>query len=115
MSLGDLTAQNESDARTLRLCSKKRNEKVSGIRKALAFIFHPDFELIARSAPSYGHTARHRQGRICAIAYKIDEELIQLVPVRINYDFGAFREGHCYARFQSGNAPNPRAYIQGLA
>src|SRR5262245_66012179 len=51
--LGNLTAEREADARSVRLGREERHEQVRRIRQALAFIVHIQLEPVARALPSH--------------------------------------------------------------
>src|SRR6266540_3806944 len=90
VGLGDLSRENQPDARAFGLCREEGNEEVRGVREARPFVADPDLEARRRGCnalPSHFDAAGALQGGVHGIAEEIDDGLLKLVRV------GADRQG----------------------
>lgn len=84
MGFGNLPAQRQTDARTFRFRGEERNEKIGRVRKAWPVIFDGDFDISSHLPPADPDATARFQRSISRIADQIDEELIQLIGVRLH-------------------------------
>ena len=101
MCFGDLPAQDEADTRTTRFCREERDEKVRGVWDARAVILDPNFEEAVFTPPSDSDAAGGFERSIHGIVEKIDEELLELVRIGMDFDLGAGLELHRQASLES--------------
>src|SRR5439155_1217204 len=77
----DLTAQHESYSRSARLRREERHEQISCIRQTGAFVVDPQLEGTAVSLPADRHASARLHCGIGAVAYEIDQQLLELIRV----------------------------------
>ena len=87
MRLGDLAAQHEPDAGSAGFRREERDEQVGGVRQAGPVIFDPELQRVGRAAetgPSEADPAPGLAGRIHGVPHEVDEELLELVAIRVD-------------------------------
>ena len=112
MCLGDLAAQDESDARSFRLRCKERYEQVRRVGEAWSFVayMHDKIALFTRPFDVNG-TARLER-RIGGIPHEIDEQLIELVSIGKDGDQRTLMQGDGQPSFEGSDARDPGVYLQ---
>src|SRR6185312_6913592 len=78
---GDLPAQREADARSVRLGGEERHEQVGRVGQAQSVIAYPDVERAAVARPADGDAAVRLERRIGRVPHEVDEHLVQLIAV----------------------------------
>src|SRR5207249_4358610 len=114
MSFGDLSAQNQPDPRSLRLCCKEGNEQIRRIRKARAFIIYPDLEVQRSLLPTCAYASPGDERGIDGVAQQVYEKLVQLVPISLDGEWGAGPHRHVQTGFQTHHSLYPGLDVQRL-
>lgn len=92
MSFGDLPAEDQADAGAPGLGGEKRNKQVCGIGNAGTFIEHGQIEIGIAAGPFHAHATVQFLSGVDGVAEQIDEQLFELVAIRLQADIGAGRK-----------------------
>src|SRR5256885_13160698 len=103
--LGYLPAQREPDARPLRFGGEERHEQVPRIRDPWPLVSHRHLHLRCAGAPRNHHSAARLQRGVRGIADQIDEQLIELIRVRLDVHLRAGRHTDRDAFLQGRDTP----------
>src|SRR6516165_10129545 len=100
MLLCDLAAQSQTDAGPARLGGEEGNEQVGGVGQTEAFVLYPHFEVTGVLSSPDLDRAFGFQSCVDTIADKIDQELLQLVSIRLDQHVRAGTQGYREPRLQ---------------
>lgn len=100
VSLCNLPAQYEPDARATRLCRKKGNKKVGGIRNPRSFVEYHQIQVRDTRRPLDTNVASGFAGRVRRVPYQVNQELFQLVTICLNGNTQAIDNGDWNAAFE---------------
>src|SRR5262245_21530607 len=87
MSLSNLAAQDEADTGTARFRRKERYEQVSRIGQPGSLILNHDIDITSRALPKHALTAVGIQRCVDSIANEINQQLFDLIRIRLNCEF----------------------------
>src|SRR5206468_1962111 len=87
VSFGNLTAQWQTDPRTLGLCGEKRHEKICRIHNALSLILDKDLNATFFIAPPDGDVSVSFKCRIYSVVHQINPSLLNLRRACANHCF----------------------------
>src|SRR5229473_5420202 len=111
VQLRDLAAQREPDAGPLRLGGEEGDEEVRSVRDARPFVEHRHLDVGGSRAPGHGHAAARLQRGVHRVAHQVDEELVELVGVRLDADLGPGRDADREALLQRRDPPHPFLHL----
>ncbi len=114
MRFGNLSAEHQADARAALLRGKEWNEEIRRIWNARTFVHNANFQIAVRSFPTDAYAASGFQRRFHRIVDEIDEKLIELVGVRLDFQIRSRRDVYFHSRFESDDAANPRSNFHRL-
>src|SRR6266700_5716915 len=107
MSLGDLPAEDQTNAGAARLGREEWHEKVGGVGKSKTFVNDPHVELRALPGPPNLNGAPGFESGIRGIANQVDQQLLQLVSVGGNDHVRTVHKANFYASLEFDGAANP--------
>src|SRR5258706_3603438 len=104
MGFRDLATQDQTDSRASGLGGEKWHEQIRGVRESWAIVNDRKLNLrLLERPPNYDFPISFEH-RLRSIADQIDQQLLQLVSVRLNCDRRAFNQPYRRARFDSPDA-----------
>src|SRR6266850_6324898 len=107
----NLTAEHESNAGATRFGRKERNKQIGGIWQAQAIVQNPNIKLRALPRPANPHGAPCFLRGIRRVSNQIDQQLLQLVRIRRDYNFRAFRDADFHASLEFHCPADPLRHI----
>ena len=111
MSLGDLARECQTDAHAARFGGEEWDEEIRGAADAGAFIRDTDLDGILRRRPRHRHPPSRFEHRVGTVAHQVDQQLLDLIGVRVDGEVRPRLDGHGHARFQSGHAAHDPAEV----
>src|SRR5262245_23295734 len=107
VSLGDLPAEDQADPGAVRLGGEERHDEVGGRRQAGPAVLDPDLDLrrpASRAAPADGDAAAGLLGGFDRVAHQVDEQLLELVRVRLHRGLRPLADLDRETRLDAGDA-----------
>lgn len=83
---GDLATQDESDAGTAGLGGKERHKEIRGVGEARPFVLDVQFKMRQVLSPTHFNRAARLRRSVYGVAHKINQQLLQLIGVRLDDD-----------------------------
>src|SRR6516165_7661623 len=108
VSLCNLPAQYEPDARATRLCREKGNKQVGGIRNPRPFVEYHQIQVRDTRRPPDTNVASGFPGSVRSVTYQINQQLLQLVTICLNGNTQAIDNGDRNATFE-GRHPSDQS------
>ena len=66
------------------------DEQVRQVGNSRTIILHPHFQISLSALPADAHTTARFQRRIHRVAQQVDQELLELIAIALNFDRGAW-------------------------
>src|SRR5688500_1885187 len=109
----DLPAQHETDSSSVGLRRVEWDEQVRAVCDAMALIDHAELECVVRALPLHPYGALRLDRRLDRIAHEVDQELLELVRIRLNAERWSLPHVDTRSLRQLGDAMHPFRHIDG--
>src|SRR5262245_40115122 len=114
MRLGNLAAEDKADAGSAGFGREERNEQVCGICQTGTFVLDPYIDVTQYECPTGGDMSAGLESGVNSIADQVDQELFDLIGIRLRSDFKTAVQLHLQPRLESGCTPDEQTDINGL-
>ena len=107
MRLGDLAAEGQPDARSVRLRGEEGHEQVGGVRDPRSLVLDEHLDVEGGDSPPDAHAAPRLRDGVDRVVQQVDEHLVQLIRVGPNDDVGARLHSHREPGLELRHAADP--------
>ena len=113
MGLGDLPGEGEADAGSSRLRGVEGNEEVLHVREPRPLVLHPHLDLLAVEPPAHADAAAGQQRGVRRVADQVDQQLLDLVGVRLDRHLRPLLDVDGEPRLERGGAADQAGELEG--
>ena len=114
MGLGNLPAQDQPNSCALRFRGEERDKQVGSIGEARSIVFYGYLQICRNLFPANADTPAGFLCRIDCVSQQVNQELVELIAIRIDQHSRSGLNSNRHTRFEAGNAKNPFVHIKRL-